>query len=140
MVKLKVPPGLEIYLKEHRVATFVDWPFVSDCACTPMRMAEAGFIHTPSENAPDVVQCFVCFKELEGWEPEDDPMEEHRSHSPNCAFLALQKDIADLTIQETLKLSKERMVNLLEREFNLKITQREKYAANVRNKIHSYGY
>lgn len=37
-------------------------------------MAKAGFIHCPADNAPDVAQCFFCFKELEGWEPDDDPM------------------------------------------------------------------
>ncbi|XP_008102410.1 baculoviral IAP repeat-containing protein 5 isoform X1 [Anolis carolinensis] len=138
MLAQTVPPMLEIYLKEHRAATFVDWPFVSDCACTPERMAEAGFIHTPSENAPDVAQCFVCFKELEGWEPEDDPMEEHQRHSPNCAFLRLQKDTAKLTLQELLKLHKERMINLSKKEINLKIIELEKYAANVRNEVSSF--
>lgn len=37
-------------------------------------MAAAGFVHCPSENGPDVAQCFFCLKELEGWEPDDDPL------------------------------------------------------------------
>lgn len=41
---------------------------------SPLQMAEAGFIHCPTENEPDLAQCFFCFKELEGWEPDDDPM------------------------------------------------------------------
>ncbi|XP_042308553.1 baculoviral IAP repeat-containing protein 5 [Sceloporus undulatus] len=131
----QVPPGLELYLKEHRVSTFSQWPFVSDCFCTPERMAEAGFIHCPTENAPDVVQCFICFKELEGWEPEDDPMEEHRKHSPKCAFLALQKDVADLTVQELIKLSKERTINLIKKQVNLKITDTEEFAAKIHKEI-----
>uniref|UniRef100_A0ABM5FN11 Baculoviral IAP repeat-containing protein 5 isoform X2 n=1 Tax=Pogona vitticeps TaxID=103695 RepID=A0ABM5FN11_9SAUR len=109
----QVPPGFELFLKEGRVATFSQWPFVSDCSCTPDRMAEAGFIHCPAENAPDVAECFVCFKELEGWEPDDDPMKEHQKHSPNCAFLTFQKDVADLTVQEFLRLCKERMINMV---------------------------
>ncbi|KAM8953251.1 astacin-like metalloendopeptidase [Pelodytes ibericus] len=28
----------------------------------------------PSGNSPDVAKCFFCLKELEGWEPEDDPI------------------------------------------------------------------
>ncbi|KAL7989524.1 hypothetical protein Chor_012190 [Crotalus horridus] len=72
--KLQVPPGLELYLKENRLATFTQWPFDSDCSCTAVRMAEAGFIHCPTENASDVAQCFICCKELEGWEPDDDPI------------------------------------------------------------------
>ena len=41
---------------------------------SPLQMAAAGFIHCPTENEPDLAQCFFCFKELEGWEPDDDPM------------------------------------------------------------------
>ena len=37
------------------------------------QMAEAGFYHTPSDNEPDLVTCYVCYKELDGWEPTDDP-------------------------------------------------------------------
>ncbi|XP_063152600.1 baculoviral IAP repeat-containing protein 5 [Candoia aspera] len=132
---LQVPPGLELYLKENRLATFTQWPFVSDCSCTPDRMAEAGFIHCPSENAPDVAQCFICFKELEGWEPDDDPMEEHRKHSPNCAFLALQKDVCDMTVQEFMRLRRERMNNLIEKEVNQKINEMENYADRIRSQI-----
>ena len=36
-------------------------------------MAEAGFYHTPSSNEPDLVTCYVCYKEMDGWEPTDDP-------------------------------------------------------------------
>uniref|UniRef100_A0A670I3X2 Baculoviral IAP repeat containing 5 n=1 Tax=Podarcis muralis TaxID=64176 RepID=A0A670I3X2_PODMU len=143
-----IRPGFEEFLKEHRVATFDQWPFASDCSCTPDRMAEAGFVHCPSDNAPDVAQCFICFKELEGWEPDDDPIrglvhcpselvggrEEHRKHSPNCAFLALQKDIKDLTLQEFMRLCKERM-KALRKEINQKINDLEKRAEKTRNAI-----
>lgn len=44
--------------------SFSPWP----------QMAAAGFVHCPSENGPDVAQCFFCLKELEGWEPDDDPL------------------------------------------------------------------
>ncbi|XP_032994954.1 baculoviral IAP repeat-containing protein 5 [Lacerta agilis] len=131
----QVGPGFEEFLKEHRVATFDQWPFASGCSCTPDRMAEAGFIHCPTENAPDVAQCFICFKELEGWEPDDDPMEEHRKHSPNCAFLALQKDIKDLTIQEFMRLCRERMKALIRKEINQKINDLEKRAEKTCNAI-----
>ncbi|XP_053156665.1 baculoviral IAP repeat-containing protein 5 isoform X1 [Hemicordylus capensis] len=126
---------LNPYLKEHRLATFAQWPFVSDCSCTPDRMAEAGFIHCPNENAPDVVQCLFCWKELEGWEPDDDPMEEHRCHSPNCPFLALQKDVCDLTVREFLKLSEERLKGLVKKEIDKKVAAVEKNASIVRAEI-----
>ncbi|XP_070335968.1 baculoviral IAP repeat-containing protein 5 isoform X3 [Odocoileus virginianus] len=70
-----LPPAWQLYLKDHRVSTFKNWPFLEGCACTPERMAAAGFIHCPTENEPDLAQCFFCFKELEGWEPDDDPMQ-----------------------------------------------------------------
>uniref|UniRef100_A0A8D0EDF3 Survivin n=1 Tax=Salvator merianae TaxID=96440 RepID=A0A8D0EDF3_SALMN len=124
--------GLEYFFKEHRLATFTQWPFDSGCSCTPDRMAEAGFIHCPSENAPDVAQCIICFKELEGWEPDDDPREEHQKHSPNCAFLALQKDISELSLQEFMRLNKERIKNLVKKQVNKKIDELEKYAQHIK--------
>ncbi|KAF5906394.1 baculoviral IAP repeat-containing protein 5.2-like, partial [Clarias magur] len=71
-------------------------------------MAKAGFIHVPSENSPDIAQCFFCLKELEGWEPEDDPEKEHKAHSPNCNFITLKKSVESLTVEEFLRLQKER--------------------------------
>ncbi|XP_046722393.1 baculoviral IAP repeat-containing protein 5-like isoform X3 [Silurus meridionalis] len=73
-----------------------------------MTMAKAGFIHTPTDNCPDVAQCFFCYKELEGWEPDDDPLKEHKSHSPACNFILLKKTVEELTVEEILKLQKER--------------------------------
>ena len=61
-------------LEANRKATFTSWPFDSeDCSCTSKQLAEAGFFHVPSDKEPDLVRCYVCLKELEGWEPEDDP-------------------------------------------------------------------
>ena len=37
------------------------------------QLAAAGFYHIPTNNEPDAVRCFCCYKELDGWEPEDDP-------------------------------------------------------------------
>ncbi|KAK3529590.1 hypothetical protein QTP70_032008 [Hemibagrus guttatus] len=71
-------------------------------------MAKAGFIHVPSENSPDIAQCFFCLKELEGWEPEDDPEKEHKAHSPSCNFITLKKSVESLTVEEFLRLQKER--------------------------------
>ena len=68
------PETFSLNLEVNRKATFSSWPFDSeDCACTSKRLAEAGFYHVPSETEPDLVRCYVCLKELEGWEPEDNP-------------------------------------------------------------------
>lgn len=54
-----------------------------------LQMAKAGFIHTPSDNSPDTATCFFCLKELEGWEPEDEPEYELRSGTITNAFVSL---------------------------------------------------
>ena len=38
------------------------------------QMAAAGFFHCPTDQEPDLVKCFICMKELDGWEPNDEPM------------------------------------------------------------------
>ncbi|XP_053496459.1 baculoviral IAP repeat-containing protein 5a [Ictalurus furcatus] len=98
----------KFYFYENRLSTFDGWPFQEDCVCTPENMAKAGFIHVPSENSPDIAQCFFCLKELEGWEPEDDPEKEHKAHSPSCNFITLKKSVESLTVEEFLRLQKER--------------------------------
>ncbi|KYO34776.1 PREDICTED: baculoviral IAP repeat-containing protein 5 [Crocodylus porosus] len=135
MAEAALPPEWRLYLPAERAATFRAWPFTEGCACTPGRMAAAGFVHRPSDNSPDVAQCFFCLKELEGWEPDDDPADEHRKHSPACAFLSLQKDVADLTLQEFLKLDKERMRNMIKKQISQKVTEVEEAAKDMRRYI-----
>jgi hypothetical protein len=36
-------------------------------------MAEAGFVFCGSKQEPDLTQCQVCLKKLDGWEKDDDP-------------------------------------------------------------------
>ena len=83
---------------DARLKTFRNWPFMSDCSCTPQKMAEAGFYSCGGDNEPDLARCYFCRKELvkivntwshltslyflkDGWEPEDDPWKEHASHA-----------------------------------------------------------
>ncbi|CAG04432.1 unnamed protein product, partial [Tetraodon nigroviridis] len=99
---------LKMYFYENRLKTFEGWPFEEDCLCTPENMAKAGFVHTPSENSPDTAMCFFCLKELEGWEPDDEPKKEHKSHSPSCHFIALKKKVEELSVEEFVKLQMER--------------------------------
>ena len=86
-----------------RLATFKMWPFTEDCSCTPERMAAAGFYCCGGENEPDLVRCYFCRKELDGWEPEDDPWAEH-SRRGNCAFVILGKKPEELTVSDVLGL------------------------------------
>uniref|UniRef100_G3MSN8 Baculoviral IAP repeat-containing protein 5 n=1 Tax=Amblyomma maculatum TaxID=34609 RepID=G3MSN8_AMBMU len=98
---------------ENRLASFDQWPLTGDCTCTPERMAEAGFYHCPTENEPDLARCYVCFKELDGWDPSDDPSKEH-SRSKNCAFVRLGKKARDVTVHDAFNLEKARAKNRAE--------------------------
>ena len=126
-----LPPAWELYLKNHSVSTFKNWPFLEGCACISEQMAAAGFIHCPTESKPDLAQCFFCFKELEGWEPDDDPIEEHKKHSSGCAFLSVKKQFEELTLGEFLKLDKERIKNKIAKEANNKQKEFEETAKKV---------
>ncbi|XP_038067136.1 baculoviral IAP repeat-containing protein 5-like isoform X4 [Patiria miniata] len=95
----------------NRLASFQDWPFDEDCNCVPSKMAAAGFYHCPTQQEPDLVRCFMCSKELDGWEPTDDPLEEHKSHAPKCAFITKKKDEKDMTMAEFFKLESVRQHN-----------------------------
>ncbi|KAL2104095.1 hypothetical protein ACEWY4_000963 [Coilia grayii] len=99
-----------MYSYEKRLQTFSDWPFREDCMCTPEQMAKAGFVHCPTENEPDVACCFFCLKELEGWEPHDDPWAEHIKRTPDCPFLHLKKDYSELTVADYMELSRKRLL------------------------------
>ncbi|XP_040292309.1 baculoviral IAP repeat-containing protein 5 [Bufo bufo] len=128
----ELPDEWRLYLQETRVRTFSNWPFTEGCACTPEQMAAAGFIHCPGGNSPDVAQCFFCLKELEGWEPEDDPMQEHKKHSPACPFISLKKKAEELTLNEFLKLDKERVKIKMNKMMNQHIEKFQTTAQTVR--------
>lgn len=57
--------------------------------CKIGKMVDAGWIFDPSPETEDGVTCFYCNLSLDGWEPKDDPFEEHRRRSPECAFFSL---------------------------------------------------
>ncbi|GAB7366251.1 hypothetical protein MBLNU230_g7809t1 [Neophaeotheca triangularis] len=57
--------------------------------CKIGKMVEAGWTFDPSPEAEDGVTCFYCNLSLDGWEPKDDPLEEHKRRSPECPFYTL---------------------------------------------------
>ncbi|XP_015199963.1 baculoviral IAP repeat-containing protein 5b [Lepisosteus oculatus] len=123
-----------MYRLERRLETFKDWPFLEDCKCTPERMALAGFVHCPSESEPDVACCFFCLKELEGWEPDDDPWYEHAKRSPHCGFLNMKKDFDTLLATEFFKLEQQRLCIYIRKIGGQKIAQfREEVEQTRRN-------
>lgn len=52
-------------------------------------MVEAGWYYDPTEETPDGVTCPYCSLSLDSWEPNDDPLEEHRRRAPSCIFFVL---------------------------------------------------
>ncbi|XP_035505842.1 E3 ubiquitin-protein ligase XIAP [Scophthalmus maximus] len=52
------------------------------------RLARAGLYSTGSR---DGVLCFRCGGGLKGWQPEEDPWEEHAKHYPGCSFVLAEK-------------------------------------------------
>lgn len=59
------------------------WPHDRPAAKT---LAAAGLYYNPSEDHPDNVTCYLCAKDLDGWESDDDPSAEHVKHCPDCGW------------------------------------------------------
>ncbi|OAD60685.1 Baculoviral IAP repeat-containing protein 5.2-B, partial [Eufriesea mexicana] len=100
------------FWKIGRLKTFEDWPFQSsDNSCNPEQMAAAGFFVVDGKEEPDLVECFICSKQLDGWDPDDDPWNEHIKHQPQCPFVRLGKlNEASWTVYELFDLFKKYMV------------------------------
>lgn len=62
------------------------WPHPSTYFANPRSLAEAGFYFKPSKTDTDNVACFMCKKELGGWDEDDNPFEVHVSKSPKCPW------------------------------------------------------
>jgi len=108
--------------QEERMRSFKYWPFKKG-PCCPEKMAEAGFYSLGSKSEPDLAKCYVCFKELDGWEKDDDPWSEHKKHAPQCAFVLLGKMPAELTVKDVCTLEVDRMKKyvLMNYEKNVKV-------------------
>ncbi|KAK2575646.1 hypothetical protein KPH14_011909 [Odynerus spinipes] len=115
-----LPATSSLFWKSVRLGTFQDWPYQSSKdVCSPERMAAAGFFSIRTDDEPDLVECFICSKQLDGWEPTDDPWKEHKDHQPSCAFVKLQKQDECLwTVYELFELIK--VYNIKEMEGALK--------------------
>nr|XP_039261294.1 baculoviral IAP repeat-containing protein 5-like [Styela clava] len=91
---------------DKRLDTLKHWPFTArdGATCTAEKLAEVGFFCPNPDSDPDALQCFLCLKPLEGWEPMDSPFDEHKSHSPDCKFLKLGlPEIEDIDNEKLFK-------------------------------------
>ncbi|CAB5180208.1 unnamed protein product [Rhizophagus irregularis] len=75
-----------------RFKTFKNWwphDGKKGWAITSKKMAKAGFYFAPTYTSEDNVFCMYCGIELDCWEPDDDPVEEHRKRGGDtCIFFA----------------------------------------------------
>ncbi|KAK0702075.1 hypothetical protein B0T26DRAFT_540269 [Lasiosphaeria miniovina] len=107
-------PNERYFVYENRLATFqapqpvgkrrdshagsrapksLHWPHKS---LSPASLASAGFFFDPFPESLDNAVCFLCNKGLDGWEEDDNPLEEHLKHSPNCAWAIMAAIEAEL--------------------------------------------
>ncbi|EXJ67671.1 uncharacterized protein A1O5_09017 [Cladophialophora psammophila CBS 110553] len=85
---------MEYATLESRLATFeppskrskLGWPHKTP---TPEELARAGFYYKPSSASNDNTICYLCERQLDGWEPDDDPIGEHYKHSSDCGWAIL---------------------------------------------------
>ncbi|KAI1820393.1 hypothetical protein F4861DRAFT_69885 [Xylaria intraflava] len=77
---------------EARKATFGDkWPHEGKRGwkCKTKQLVDAGWKYTPTLESDDMATCTYCQLALDGWEPKDNPMDEHYRRSPDCPFFVL---------------------------------------------------
>lgn len=53
---------------------------------TRAKFAKAGFFYHPLPGSPDNVACFLCHKNMDGWQEGDDPIAEHLKYSADCGW------------------------------------------------------
>jgi hypothetical protein len=76
-----------------RLDTFIHWPHDKKKGWNPtsFNMAKAGFYFNPDNPDDDTASCTYCGLSLDGWEPKDEPIEEHRRRYPACMFFSVEK-------------------------------------------------
>lgn len=71
---------------ETRLKTFQTWP--RGIAQKPENLAEAGLYYT---GIGDLTVCFFCGGEIQFWEENDTPWDEHAARFPHCKYLVAKK-------------------------------------------------
>ena len=126
------------FLSYHdRLDSFKYWPFKKG-SCSPEKMAEAGFYSIGGKSEPDQAKCYVCLKELDGWEIDDDPWSEHQKHSPQCAYVLLGKKPGDLTVHDVCSLQVERMKKSIWLDYEKKVKTLEELKEVVTDELKKY--
>ncbi|KAL3286265.1 hypothetical protein HHI36_000775 [Cryptolaemus montrouzieri] len=127
--------NVEYIMEGDRLNTFKSWIFSNRHPCNAQKMAEAGFIFIGSKQEPDLVKCFYCSKELDGWEKDDDPWSEHVSHAPYCKFAARKLSEEDMTLNQFLDIIYECRLKRIEEFFDQKLNTLDTLHALAKKKI-----
>lgn len=98
-------------------------------------MAAAGFIYTGTEEELDSVQCFLCHKSLDGWEPNDDPWLEHLSHSSKCLYVKLGKPESELKCSDILNIMEALLKRLADDIYSEGIEKLQTEAKYIKNAL-----
>lgn len=71
------------------------WPHDSKKNWKPTSesMAKAGFYYFPNFLGEDFGLCPYCNLGLDGWEPTDEPVEEHQRRSPKCLYFTKHSNV-----------------------------------------------
>lgn len=56
-------------------------------------MVEGGWYFCPNEESADLASCAYCKLSLDGWEPKDNPFDEHYRRSSDCSFFVFAKPV-----------------------------------------------
>ncbi|KAG0716693.1 Baculoviral IAP repeat-containing protein 5.2-A [Chionoecetes opilio] len=123
---MKDKDTFDMMFTENRLKTFKKWPYGAGTKLNKQAMAAAGFYFTGNKKYPDLVRCFVCLKELDGWEEEDDPWEEHKNHASYCQFVMLNKKESEITFQEMQELEMHQTANYAKKVLSKKIEEFKK--------------
>merc|ERR1712212_691597 len=123
---------------KYRLSTFKEvWPFLEDCNCTPEKMAEAGFYRVGSEKEPDLVRCYYCRRELDGWEEADIPWDEHKRR--DCPYISLGKLPQDMTVEDAFQLEAERKCIIVREAGKTMVEKFREHAQAQKTKIQELG-
>ncbi|PYH92677.1 hypothetical protein BO71DRAFT_18794 [Aspergillus ellipticus CBS 707.79] len=82
------------WIAQARQATFGEsWPHDGKrgWVCQSEKMVEGGWYFCPNEESNDLATCPYCKLSLDGWEPKDDPFDEHYRRSSDCSFFFFAK-------------------------------------------------
>lgn len=115
---LKMEPIVEYIWESNRLRSLKNWPMVKPSA---EEMAHSGF-YCPNTDYPGIVKCFSCFIELDGWEPTDNPWEEHKKRAvtlnPPCKFIEIGKKESDHMVDDFLDILKSVIIRVINKTFD----------------------